>query len=328
MKILALKHKSSSVFRYRMERPLSNFDVTFRNCLLRKNDEATIETLAKRFLRYGKVWVIKYIDDFDTLNTLYSMRNLGAKIVIDIDDNMWQIPVGNLMRGTEKQNAQRGFMLAESVKSADWVSVSTEPLKTALTPLNANIAVLPNYIDEKEWKHKRKTHKKTRIGWVWSRTHIPDMEEAREALGEIAKRDDVEIVIFGASQNIFDFPTTNIPAVHVDKYPETLCKEGIDISIAPLLDNDFNRSKSDIKWQESTMAGAAFVGSKLYPYEMSVKHGKTGYLAKGKNQWIKHINFLIDSPEKRKELVENAREVVLENAKKNKSKWIEFYQCL
>jgi glycosyltransferase involved in cell wall biosynthesis len=329
MKILALQHKVSSVFRYRIERPLSQFALTTRKSILRINDVCTIEELGKRFKRYGNIWVMKYIDDRHTLDILYSMRNaVGAKIVVDIDDNIWQIPKGNIARGSFKEYSNRAIMMIESVKAADWVTVSTQPLKEILSNINQNIAVLPNFIDPEDWKTKRKVYKKVRIGWVWSPTHIPDMEEVTGVLKKISKRDDVEIVIFGTNENQFDFPTTNVPAVHVDKYPETFQREGIDISIAPLKKNDFNECKSDIKFLESTMTGASFIGSKVYPYEHSVKEGVTGYLADNPRQWERKLISLIENEGKRKEFVERAREHVLCETKTNKKKWKDFYDFL
>lgn len=330
MKILALQHKASAVFQYRMNRPLSQFDTTFRKKILNKNDKCTVGDLAKRFKRYGDIWVIKYIDQFYTLDVLHSMKKaVDAKIVVDVDDNIWQIPIGNVAHGDFKTFSNRAMMMAESVKAADWITVSTEPLKQILLPLNQNIEVLPNYIDPKEWKFKRKKHDKVRIGWVWSPTHIPDNIEVREALKEINERykDKAEIVIFGTDKNIFDFDTVNIPAVKYDKFPKVFTEAGIDISIAPLADNEFNKCKSNIKWLESAMAGAVFIGSKVYPYEFSVKQGKTGYVCNGKNQWIKHISWLIKNESKRKELVESARKEVLEKYSDGK-KWLTFYNSL
>jgi hypothetical protein len=329
MKILAIQHKASAVFQYRMNRPLGNFDTTFRRDILRKGEKIQIGDLAKRFARYGKIWVFKYLDHFHTLDVLHSMKNeVGAKIVVDIDDNIWQIPIGNIARGNEKENANRGLMMTLSVQEADYITVSTEPLKNALKTLNDNIVVLPNYIDPKEWTFKRIKHDKVRIGWVYSPTHFPDIEPVKKAMEEIAKRDDVEIVIFGTDKDIFDFHTTNIPAVKYDKYPETFMREGIDISIAPLLDNDFNRCKSNIKWLESTMAGACFVGSKVYPYEKSIREGKNGYLAKSSTQWVKRLTWLIENKDKREELVATAKKEVLQRAKEDKQKWIDFYESI
>lgn len=314
-KILALRHKDSVVYQYRVNRPLvDQLGAKVQRTLLRKNDKLTIQELADRYDKKCDVVVIKYIDDRYTLDVLYTMRNTGKfKVVLDLDDNLWQIPVGNLAMGTAQQHANRIMSLTESVKCADHITVSTEPLKTALVGLNPNITVLPNYIDPKDWKFKRKKHKKIRIGWVWSPTHIPDMFVVWDALREIGKREDVEIVIFGTEIDVFkDIKTTNIKGVDYQEYPRVFMEAGIDISIAPLEDNDFNKCKSNIKWLESTMAGAAFIGSNIYPYEHSVKDGKTGYLAKNTSQWIKKMTNLIENPEYRAKMVENAKKEVLE----------------
>ena len=333
MKILTLIHKDSVVSNYRQVRPLVEMlGAKVQRSLLKKTETIELGELAKRFKKKCDVLNIKYIDDKHTLDVLYSMRNQERfKIVVDIDDLLWSIPVGNPAMGDANQHANRIFSLTGSVQSADWITVSTVPLYNALKPLNSNIAVLPNYLDLNDWKHPRGKHKSVRIGWVWSPTHIPDMHIVEGALHKIKKKygDKVEIVIFGTTLDVFKgLKTTNIAGVKYDKYPETFMKAGIDISIAPLADNDFNKCKSNIKWLESTMAGAAFIGSKIYPYEHSVKEGKTGYLAKSEAQWVKRMEFLIENPEKRAELVKNAKKEVIKLNEVSKRKWLDFYGYL
>ncbi len=328
-RITCLRFKDSVVYNYRVNRPLKRLGVKCQSSLLRKNEKLTIEELAERYNKKCDILLIKYIDDGHTLDVIYTMRKIAKfKIILDLDDLLWQIPIGNPALINATMHSKRIVSLTESVKCADWVTVSTEPLKNAVKPLNENITVLPNFIDPKEWNFKRKKHKKVRIGWVWSPTHIPDMFEAWDALREISKRDDVEIVIFGTEIDIFkDIKTTNIKGVIYKEYPRVFMEEGIDISIAPLEDNDFNKSKSNIKWLESTMAGAAFIGSSVYPYEFSVKDGKTGYLAKNTSQWVKKMTYLIENPEKRKEMVKNARKEVLEKYTSDQ-KFVDFYNWL
>lgn len=313
-KILCLRYQDSVVYDYRFNRPLvEQMGAKIRKTLLTKNQKKTIQQLSDEYSK-NDVVVIKYIDDRYTLDILYTMRNKGTfKIVCDLDDNIWQIPVGNLAMSTAQKHANRIMSLTESVKCADYVTVSTVPLKDALDPLNDNVVVLPNYIDPKDWTFKRKAHKKVRIGWVWSPTHIPDMFVVWDALREISLRDDVEIVIFGTEIDVFkDIKTTNIGGVDYKDYPKLFMEAGIDISIAPLEDNDFNKCKSNIKWLESTMAGAVFIGSDVYPYTHSIKDGKTGYIAKNTSQWKKKMTYLIENKVKRAEMVKEARKEVLE----------------
>lgn len=331
-KILAIRHKKSSVNNYRLDMPLGNIGATFAKELMKKDDVLTVGELAKKLKKKGEVWVIKYIDHLKTLDVLFSCRKAeGTKIVVDLDDNIWQIPFGNVAIGNPGDHANRIVMVTESVHMADWVTVSTKPLKDAIKKLNPKIAVLPNLINPDDWTFERKKNEKIRIGWSYSPTHIPDIPVVEDALREIYKKykDKVEIVIFGTEFQLFDFPTTTIKAVKYDKYPKTFTEAGIDISIGPLENNDFNKCKSNIKWLESSMAGAAFVGSNVYPYKTSIENGVTGLIAKNKKEWVSHLSSLIEDSKLRKNLAKNAKKVVLEkyNLKTNKD-WENFYKCL
>ncbi len=329
MKLLCIRPKESSVTNYRQTRPLKDIAI-FRKSLLRKNENIQLIELAKRLYKISPIWNIKYLPDAHTADVLVSMKNaVGAKLVMDIDDNIWQVPIGNIARQVKGWDTYVAINTG-LIGCVDWVTVSTEPLKQALKNLNDHIVVLPNLIDPKEWKFKRKKHDKIRIGWVWSPTHIPDIPVVAEALENIYEKykDKIEIVIFGRETNLFKFPTVNIKGVPFDEYPKVLTEAGIDISICPLADNDFNKCKSNIKWLESTLAGACVVASKVYPYEYSIKHGKTGYIASTTGQWIKHLSNLIENADKRKELQENALREVLERYDIKNNNWIKFYEAI
>ena len=288
--------------------------------MLRKNESVTPDELAKRFKKKADVWVVKYIEDLTTANLLVWMRNKERfKLVIDIDDNVWEIPYGNItIEGKEAVEAhvKRGFWTMELMKSADAVTVSTEPLKEKLKIFNKNIVVIPNLIDPKDWHFKRKKHKKIRIGWIYSHTHIPDIKEVKFALNEIKKKykDKVEIIIFGSSLKVFEFEPIHYWGVKFADYPKKLTELAFDISICPLEDNEFNKCKSNIKWMESSLSGAAVVASKVYPYEKSIEHGITGFLANNyiDEDWVKYISLLVESKELRERMVKAAKEEILE----------------
>lgn len=314
-----------------MTAPLSRLGATFRKSLLRKNDELSIESLGNRLKKIGDIWVMKYVDDFDTLNVIYSARNaVGAKVVVDIDDNIWQMTPDNASFGTWKNHANRCLMVAESCRTADYVTVSTEFLKERMKDLSEKVFVLPNLIDPDNWTFKRKDHNKIRIGWVYSPTHVPDIPVINDALTKVYEKygDTIEIVVFGTTIDFFDVPTTKIKGVAYADYPKMFTEAGIDISLAPLLDSDFNRAKSNIKWMESTMAGAAFVGSDLEPYQM-VNSGETGFLCSTEKEWVKAISTLIEHKEMRHSFVERAKSKILKkyNIQTNTA-WAEFYDLI
>ena len=300
--------------------------------LLKKNEEIPPDELAKRFKKKGDIWVIKYIENLNTANLLVWMRNkVKAKLVIDIDDNVWQIPEDSIVLQSKEDiqaHAKRGLWTLELVKAADMVTVSTEPLRQLLRPYNSNIEIVPNLIDPKDWKWKRKKHKKVRIGWIYSHTHFPDVPVIKGALNKIKEKygDKVEIVIFGSDLQVFDFKPTHYWGVKFQDYPKRLTEISLDISVCPLANNDFNKSKSNIKWMESSMSGAAVVASDVYPYSMSILHGYSGYIAKTEGQWVKHLSWLVENEELRKRLVKNAQKEILENYNiETNEQWKEYY---
>jgi glycosyltransferase involved in cell wall biosynthesis len=92
-----------------------------------------------------------------------------------------------------------------------------------------------------------------------------------------------------------------------------MAETGIDIAIAPLIDTKFNRSKSNIKWLESSMLEIPMVLSDIPPYSECVKNYKTGYLASNKSQWVKYLGWLVESKEKREEIGKAAKKEVLKH---------------
>jgi glycosyltransferase involved in cell wall biosynthesis len=332
MKLLGIIPRRSAVTVYRVIRPLEKLGGKIRFSLLRKNERIKTKLLAERLKKQGDVWIIKYIEDLTTANLIVGMKNMvGATLVVDIDDNVWQVPQGSSQLKNLEAHANQCIMTLELIKAADALVVSTEPLKEALKEFCPKVGVLPNLIDPKDWHFKRKKHDKVRIGWIYSHTHIPDIREVKGALNKIKEKygDRVEIIIFGSDLRVFDIDPIHYWGVKFKDYPKRLTELSLDISVCPLADNDFNKCKSNIKWMESTMAGAAVVASDVYPYSSSILHGYSGYIAKTEGQWVKHLSWLVESKELRERLVANARKEVLENYDINKdTKWSEFYGSL
>lgn len=334
-KILGIIPKRSAVTTYRVIRPFTKVGGKVRFSLLRKNERIKTELLAERLKKQGDIWVIKYIEHLQTANLIVWMRNkVNSTLVIDIDDNVWEIPYGNItIHGKEAMEAHinRGFWTLELIKAADAVTVSTEPLKDKLKSFNSKIEVIPNLIDPKDWKYKPKPHDTVRIGWIYSHTHIPDIKEVKEALNNIKEKygDRIEIIIFGSDLQVFSFKPEHHWGVKFAEYPKKLTELSFDISICPLEDNEFNKCKSNIKWMESVMSGAAVIASDVYPYSTSIEDGVTGLIAKDKKDWERCLTTLIEDKELRKELVENARKVVIDKYNIEKDTTIKtFYDSL
>lgn len=327
---------------YRIVNPLSkakNAQVTSGEHLKLGGDLKNSVSNAKYLKGLGNVWWFKYVDDQQAVMHLLTARKIvGAKLVVDADDDMFSVHPHNYAYQFHYPGSPKQKVLSYLFQNADAITVSTNPLKEVMEKrFRAPVTVLPNTIDEAIWKHEKKRSteievfeergenvrplKKTfspdavRIGWVCSPNHEQDAPVLLEPMKQILEKyPQVEFWCVGWKPLIYDeLPRTywiRGTSDYVD-YPKFLCELGLDISVAPLIKDDFNRSKSNIKWLESTMAGIPVVASDYDPYH-SIENYKTGYLPQNPNQWVKYLSWLIENKEKRKELAANALKVVLE----------------
>jgi glycosyltransferase involved in cell wall biosynthesis len=85
------------------------------------------------------------------------------------------------------------------------------------------------------------------------------------------------------------------------------------VGLAPLLDEPFNRAKSELHWLEYSMAGAATIVSGFDgpgPYDV-VRDGTDGLVSRRPQDWLRHLRSLAGSPSLREELAGRARERAL-----------------
>ena len=80
-----------------------------------------------------------------------------------------------------------------------------------------------------------------------------------------------------------------------------------DSALAPLEDNSFNQCKSDLKFLDYAAIGAAGIYSNVVPYNRSISHQETGWLAKCEMvSWVEAIETLMFDHELRYKLALNA----------------------
>jgi len=102
-------------------------------------------------------------------------------------------------------------------------------------------------------------------------------------------------------------------------FPAIMRKANIDIGLAPLQDNEFNHSKSCIKFYEYAASGAVTLASDVHPYKSEV-----GYTAKRKTQsWVNRLEKLIVDKKFRAKLLKKQQKWVKDNRDLSKvvEKW-------
>jgi len=82
-----------------------------------------------------------------------------------------------------------------------------------------------------------------------------------------------------------------------------------DIALLPLRDNEFNRSKSDLKFIECAGNGAVVLASPVV-YANTIEDGKTGFIYRDGREFVNKLNLLIRNKNLRRMVAEKAYDYV------------------
>ncbi len=211
------------------------------------------------------------------LDILETAKKFGLKTIVDYDDDLFAVnPDHPFYPGfSETKFKELNRLIAAH---ADQVWVSTQALKTRYVGMlgskNLNIHVIPNCMDER-WLWKNENDPLTwseHEGIVWRgfQTHDEDLRSVAESWIDLAvKKQNLRFEFLGHYphficehlQGRFSFEVIDNRA----KYLSRLYRSTLKVGFHPLLENDFNRAKSNIAWLEFTAAGKAFIGNSRLP---------------------------------------------------------------
>jgi len=265
-------------------------------------------------------------------------RKLKKPLVYDLDDNLLILPKTHPDR--ENYSISRGLLpMLHAAFAADYLTVSSECLKQNFSNVNPNIFILPNLIDDKIWKFKSPTiedhDSKLTIGYMGGDSHTSDLDYIAPVLTKIKEQhpNKVRYHIYGvkppeALLAFNDTAWTPIKTYQYEDFAKEFQKISFDIFIAPLLDNEFNRCKSPIKFLEYTTLGVPVICSQVSPYSEVITDGENGLLANDPDQWDEKINLLVLDPELRYRLAVNAQTLAEDKylMSKNSDQWLNTYR--
>jgi len=216
-------------------------------------------------------------------------------------------------------NKADGFICSTEYLAKHYGDKFSKPAYTFMNQLD---------FDDGRWNVEKEAHDGIVIGFMGSESHRPDIAIAKEAIFKIlSEYRDVQFHFVGY-QTEFTHDRIKCFTSHkyginriagqqeyfaLDEYPRFMAKW--DIGIIPLLDNEFNRAKSDIKFLEYSRLKIPAVVSKVSTYR-TVTDKVTGVLAANNtDSWYRGIKYLIDRPKKREQIGQAAYEYVEKNRK-------------
>lgn len=242
----------------------------------------------------------------------------GARLIYWFDDNFLLLE--------EKKTVPASFI--ESFKAflevSDGFVISSPELK-ALVADKPRIVLLPSALDERLIVQKTpitRDQRKITIGYMGSSTHDGDLRLVLPALEAIHARypGRLHFQLVGAVskeklegwKELRKLPVEILqPLPQESEYQLFMLwftsTTRWDFAIAPLIDDRFNRYKSDIKFLDYTAASVPGIYSCVAPYASTVEHRKTGLMIENTvENWVASLEEMIENPGLRSSLLQEA----------------------
>lgn len=322
----------------------TNIDLNFQPMILK--NKITIVGLPADKQGCGQYRIIKplnYLRDYDRVNGIISYRHLlpieisrlkpdviifqrqledhqlislaetkkfsNCFSIYDLDDLLINLPV--TVKNPWKNEVKP--RLRKALSTVDRLVVSTEALYDEMFKWHTDIKIQPLYLPLDWWGNLdiiRDKNSKPRVGWAGGLSHHFDLELLKDVV--INLTDKVDWIFFGYCPPSFKPYIKEFHApVTIDNYASKLASLKLDIAIAPLVDNEFNRCKSMLKLLEYGACSYPVISSNVTPYRES---GLPITLVKNKyKNWLDAINYHIADLEGARKIGSQLREKILKH---------------
>jgi glycosyltransferase involved in cell wall biosynthesis len=267
----------------------------------------------------------------DVYDAVSKMQKVGTKLVYELDDDVFHIPTWNpaskVINNKTVQTNIRRFM-----ELCDAIIVSTPALAKVCSEFNDNIFLLENGIDYNVMYSYPSNNIKPVVCWQGSYTHARDLEVARSGFEAIANNKDLVLKLWSGFERcageervpLFDIKGAQIiPLVPFEAFFQMFSQLGASVGLAPLAANQFNKSKSNLKFLEYTAYDIVTVASNFGHYQETIEDGVTGILVSDNRDWYDKVMTVLNDRELYNKILSNAKELVKEkyNVEKTWVKW-------
>ena len=286
-------------------------------------------------------------DNFTLEKVVEEHKKLGCIIVYDVDDQIFDPLV---LQSTGEVNARLANKISQQsnflASNADFIVTTTETMKSYIQScFSANCLVVPNVLSSEFWLEyyiNRKSprckfdhasqyltanchdNKSFKIGYYGTSSHIKDLDCIGESLDKLNDQiaTEIDFFVIGAFQHLSEQDIPFGQRIHLPKnnsYPNFVdwlhqVTLDWDLGLIPLIDDDFNQYKSNIKFLEYAVLGLPIIVSEHEVYD-DIARNNVNCLIVGDNHytWSQAIALMIENPMLRANMAKQAFKDVAES---------------
>jgi glycosyltransferase involved in cell wall biosynthesis len=287
------------------------------------------EQLREAQLReFDAVFVYRW-SERSTQTIVQRLEQAGVAIVWDNDDDVTAYP--SSVVESRRKGALRSQKMAAGVQAmlnlADVVTTTNETLAGSYRERGAvDVRIVENFVATEfiaQAARERPRGDRLAIGWVAAGEHMHDVNELglRDTLRRLLDaHEEIEIHSVGVDLGLDRDRYRYLGYVPFRELPALVA--GFDIGIAPIVDEPFNRARSNIKLKEYGILGIPWLASPIGPYA-GLGEREGGRLVED-DGWYDAIERLVQRPRERRKLAKRGlRWARTQTIERNGSQWVD-----
>jgi len=260
---------------------------------------------------YDLVYIHLWVTPFGAPFYEYIYTKISRKLIFDIDDLVFLENSSQANSWISKFKGRKKPLYL--IKNCNHIITCTPFLNNFCKKWNNNTTEISSTINTKKYEiNKNKNNEnKIIIGWSGSHSTAKYVHLISEVLKKISHKYCVKLIIMGSKN--FKITDVECDAFDWNEDIEISTIQKFDIGLYPLPNELWVHGKSGLKAIQYMGCGiptiAANVGEAI---KNIIQHGENGFLATTEEEWFNYLSLLIENPDLRKKLGENARKTVEE----------------
>ncbi|MCX8118176.1 MAG: glycosyltransferase family 4 protein [Desulfobacterota bacterium] len=239
------------------------------------------------------------------------IRRKSKKILFDLDDAIMY----RSSSSPKPRSLSRWVKFKWMVKKSDAVIAGNSFLREEVLRADPrkNVSVIPTPVDLRAYPLKKEPTSSSPliIGWMGTKGNLRYLQKLEPVFRTLASRFPnlaLKIVSDGHFESRF-LPTINKPWALEE---ENLDLISFDIGVMPLQDHPWSRGKCGVKILQYLSVGLPVVCSPVGMNRDIIKPGVNGFWAETEEEWVRHLETLLEDPGMRREMGRQGIETVKE----------------
>ena len=264
-----------------------------------------------RIPAYDLVYCHMYVIPLGTSLSERVMRGLARKLVYDVEDN---VMLGIGAGANDHPNPWLRFLRGAGkyrylIREADHVVTSSPSLNSLCLGINRRRACtyITSSIDADRFvpPNRYSNDGPVTIGWTGTFSSRPYLDLLRPVFQQLAKERPFRLCVIGNFD--YELPGVDLDVVRWNADQEVEQLQVIDIGVYPLPFDDWVGGKSGLKAIQYMMLGLPCVATDVGTTPLIIREGENGLLVRSLQEWLDALRRLLDEPDLRRRLGEQAR---------------------